>query len=331
MVVGGDRASRGPGAAEWYGASAEGNWEGKNILWRPALAEIARPTEIDDARLLLLERRQHRPRPGLDAKVLTEWNAMAISALASAGTAFGQPAWTEAAAGTAEVLMAQLRRPDGRWLRSWRPAPAGAGQRDDKAGPLAYAGDYAWLVEAFTRLGEATGQSSWTSVASETARSLLELFWDKDVGGFFTYGNDAEELIARMKDLYDGATPSANATAAVALARLGELTGDDRLIDAASQTVDVMAPALSRPPRPSRAWPWPPATFHPPAARWSSHLSKRPSSVPCGNVSCRTRSWPGGSPTHPRSGKAARARSRAARPTCARATHAGSRSANPTR
>jgi uncharacterized protein len=173
---------------------------------------------------------------------------MAISALAYAGTAFGQPAWTEAAAKTARVLLAQLRRPDGRWLRSWRPALAGAGQRDGKAGHLAYAGDYAWLVEAFTRLGEATGQSSWTSAASETARSLLELFWDKDAGGFFTYGNDAEELIARMKDLYDGATASANATAALALARLGELTGDDRLIDVASQTVNVMAPALSRAP-----------------------------------------------------------------------------------
>ena len=113
---------------------------------------------------------------------------------------------------------------------------------------LAYAGDYAWLTEAFTRLGEATGRSVWTQRAAETASSLLELFWDKEAGGFFTYGNDAEDLIARMKDLQDGATPSTNATAAVALARLGELTGETAFTEAARQTIGMMASALSRVP-----------------------------------------------------------------------------------
>ena len=115
-------------------------------------------------------------------------------------------------------------------------------------GLLAYAGDYAWLTEAFTRLGEATGRSSWTHLASETATSLLDLFWDKETAGFFTYGNDAEDLIARMKDLQDGATPSANATAALALARLGELTGETSFVDAAVQTVALMASPFSRVP-----------------------------------------------------------------------------------
>ena len=261
----------GPGASAWYGASAGGNWEGKNILWREGLADIARPPEIDQARLLLFERRQGRPRPGLDGKVLTEWNAMAIAALAYAGTTFGEPAWVEAAASTAELLLGRLRRPDGRWLRSWRPdAAAHAGDsasnadRADTADRadgadgaasggagrtyLAYAGDYAWLTEAFTRLGEATGESRWTNSAREVASTLLELFWDEETGGFFTYGNDAEVLIARMKDLYDGAVPSANATAALALARLGELTGEASFSHAAARTVDLMSPALSRAP-----------------------------------------------------------------------------------
>jgi uncharacterized protein len=279
----------GPAAAEWYGASAEGNWEGKNILWRPGVADIARPPDVEQARQLLLERRRGRPRPSLDAKVLTEWNAMAVAALAYAGTAFGQPAWVSAAAQTAEVLIEHLSRPDGRWLRSWRPdADPGAsdarypghatdgseaaglsnasdsgdgGDGDGRDGRwhkaasggagrsyLAYAADYAWLVEAFTRLGEATGQSRWTGAAQEAASALVDLFWDKENGGFFTYGDDAEVLIARMKDLYDGAVPSANATAALALARLGELTGDAGLTDVATQTVDVMAPALARAP-----------------------------------------------------------------------------------
>ena len=105
----------GPGASAWYGASADGNWEGKNILWRAGLGDIARPPEIDQARLLLLERRSGRPRPGLDGKVLTEWNAMAIAALAYAGTAFGEPAWVEAAAGDRRAP-ARATAPPGRPL-----------------------------------------------------------------------------------------------------------------------------------------------------------------------------------------------------------------------
>ena len=233
-------------AVEWYGASPEGNWEGKNILWRSGIGAIARPPDIELARLSLLERRSKRPRPGLDDKVLTEWNAMAISALAYAGSAFAQPTWVSAAAATAELLLAKLRRPDGRWLRSWRPgAQAGAGAGGRR---LACAGDYAWLVEAFTRLGEATGQAKWANAAREAASFMLGLFWDEQGGGFFTSGSDAEPLIARMKDVYDGAVPSANATAVLALARLGELTGEPQFTDVAQQTVGSMAPAMSRSP-----------------------------------------------------------------------------------
>jgi uncharacterized protein len=234
----------GRAASEWYGASAEGNWEGKNILWRPGIGSIARPADIELARLSLLERRAKRPRPGLDVKVLTEWNAMAIAALAYAGSAFAQPTWVVAAVTTAEVLLAELRRPDGRWLRSWRPgSEAGAGGRH-----LACAGDYAWLVEAFTRLGEATGQAKWANAAREAADVMLGLFWDEQGGGFFTSGSDAEPLIARMKDIYDGALPSANATAVLALARLGELTGQPHFTDVAQQTIGFLGPAMSRVP-----------------------------------------------------------------------------------
>ena len=56
-------------AAEWYGASVDGNWEGRNILRRPVRAELARPAEIESARRDLFERREQRVRPGLDDKV----------------------------------------------------------------------------------------------------------------------------------------------------------------------------------------------------------------------------------------------------------------------
>jgi uncharacterized protein YyaL (SSP411 family) len=184
--------------------------------------------------------REQRIRPSLDDKVVTEWNAMAVAALAEAGAAMGRSDWVETAQEIAEFLLSSLRRNDRRWLRAWQGGRAGR--------HLAYAVDYAWLVDAFTRLAEATGKARWMAEARVVADELLGLFWDGTDGGFFTSGNDAEALIVRSKDTYDGATPSANSVAAVALVRLGALSGDERYTDAGATVVDAMVPLLTRHP-----------------------------------------------------------------------------------
>ena len=114
----------GPEAAAWYGVTAAGNWEGRNILVRPSRGELRRPASVEAGRAALLERRASRVRPGLDDKVLTEWNAMAVSALAESGAAMGRGYWIAEAEDVALFLLAALRRPDGRWLRSWQDGTA---------------------------------------------------------------------------------------------------------------------------------------------------------------------------------------------------------------
>src|SRR5690606_20926989 len=109
--------------------------------------------------------------------------------------------------------------------RSW--------QADAGARHLGYAADYAAMVDAFTRLAEATGAARWIREATSTADGLLERFWDDEDGGLFTTGDDAEQLITRPKDLLDNATPSANSLAAVALQRLAALTGIERYYERA--------------------------------------------------------------------------------------------------
>ncbi len=207
-------------ATAWWGVTKAGNFEGSNILHRPVRGDLVRPPEIETARRLLFEAREQRVRPGLDDKVLTEWNAMFVSALAEAGAAFDRPEWLDAAAATADFLLSSLRL-EGRWRRSWQ-----AGRTNERL--LAYAVDHAWLVDAFTRLAEARGEARWIAAARDAADSMLDLFTDPDAGGLFTVGRDAEQLIVRQKDYYDGATPSANSVAAVALLRLGALTGEAR-------------------------------------------------------------------------------------------------------
>jgi uncharacterized protein YyaL (SSP411 family) len=225
-------------AAAWYGVTGEGNFEGRSILHRPLDAPLARPPAIERARRRLLEARSERVRPGRDDKILTEWNAMWCSALAEAAGATGSVPWREAAVETAEFLLAQLRRADGRWLRSWQ---------DGRAAHLAYAADYAWLVDCFVRLAELTGEQRWLAEADVAADAMLGLFAG-DGGGLFTTGHDAERLIVRPRELFDGVTPAASSVAAVALCRLGSLTGDATRLDAATSLVAAAADILETSP-----------------------------------------------------------------------------------
>ena len=227
----------------WYGVTEEGNFEdsGHSILNRiHARGELLRPSDIEDARARLFAAREQRVRPGLDDKVLTEWNGLMLATLAEAAAATGRADWLAAAVANGEFLLAQLRREDGRWLRSW--------QADGGARVLAYAADYGALLDGFVRLAEATGEARWITAAGATADGLLDLFWDDESGGAFTNGRDAEQLVAATKDLMDNATPSANSLAAVGLSRLSALTGEDRYREAADSALRLTAPLVARHP-----------------------------------------------------------------------------------
>ena len=215
---------------DWWGVTKQGDIEGRSVLHRPLGATLARPPEIEAGRMALAAARRRRPQPARDEKVLTEWHAMFTAALAEAAWACGEESWALRALGAAEHLFSHNRRPDGRWLRSAR------------SGVPAFAGDYAWVLECATRLATSTGEERWIGPAEETADGLLELFWDEGRGGVFTTGRDAEALLVRQKDVTDGALPSANAAAAVALLRLGALTGADRWTDAGARIAELALP-----------------------------------------------------------------------------------------
>jgi uncharacterized protein YyaL (SSP411 family) len=227
-------------AASWYGVRPEGNFEGgATVLSRPVRGDLLRPPRVEEARRRLLERRCRRVRPALDDQVLGEWNAMFLSSLAEAASATGRADWREAAVTLGAFLHEALRRPDGRYLR--RP------ERDGPS-PLAFASDYAWLVDAFGRLAELTGEAVYLSRAREAAQALLELFVDERDGTLFGTGRDAAGLVVRTKELADGSVPSASSTAALALARLGALAEDEAMLLAAARVLDGLAPLMTEHP-----------------------------------------------------------------------------------
>jgi uncharacterized protein YyaL (SSP411 family) len=236
-AVGNDLADA---AMQWYGVTPAGNFEGANILHRPVRGDLTRTDEIEAARAALFDARTRRNRPGLDDKVLTEWNALMLATLAEAAGACDRPDWLAAAVANGEFLLTHLRRPDGRWLRSW--------QADTGAKHLALAADHAALLEAFIRLAEASGQARWVTAAVETADAMLDLFWDPEHGGLYTTGEDAEALVVRAKDLLDNATPSANSMAAVGLYRLAALTGEARYSNHADRILLLAGPMAAQHP-----------------------------------------------------------------------------------
>jgi uncharacterized protein YyaL (SSP411 family) len=227
--------------ADYYGVAPGGNFEGRSILNRiQARGEETRPPRIEEARRRLFEARTQRERPGLDDKVLTEWNALMLGTLAEAAAATGRSDWLDAAEANGEFLVRELRRDDGRWLRSW--------QADHGARHLAFAADHAAVVDAFVRLAEATGQARWIDEARSTADALIDLFWDDERGGVFTTGSDAERLVARNKDLMDNASPGANSLAAVGLLRLAALTGEPRYRSRAEDILRLAGPLAAQHP-----------------------------------------------------------------------------------
>ena len=229
----------------YYGITERGNFEGANILHVVDRAEEP-PAAVQRARRALFERRAQRVRPGLDDKVLLAWNALTARALAEAGAAFDRPEWIDAARENVAFLLANLRRDDGRFLRSWQETAAivpGQG----RARHLAYADDYAALLGAVITLAE-LDDAGWLDEATRIAGELLRLFHDDAAGGFFTTGVDAPALIVRPKDYEDNATPSENSLAAGALLRLAALTGETSYERVASEVLDAMAPVVGRHP-----------------------------------------------------------------------------------
>ncbi|MFM9119892.1 MAG: thioredoxin domain-containing protein [Acidimicrobiaceae bacterium] len=215
-------------AFDHYEISDAGNFEGKNIPTRlNHRGDFKRSPAIDEIRSKIFNARNKRKRPLLDDKILTEWNAMMSSSLIEAANLLERKDWLQVAEQNCEFLFRELRINDQKtevpkWARSW--------QRNGlpKARHRALACDLAHLVDAFTRLAEATGKSIWISRSIEVADQLIADYWDEKNGGLFTIATDAEQLVVRQKDLLDNATPSANSVAANALLRLGALTGKEK-------------------------------------------------------------------------------------------------------
>jgi hypothetical protein len=230
-----------------FDVTTKGNFEGKNILHisRP-LEEIARVTGVPLERLQavvekgkarLWAMRENRIKPARDEKILTAWNGMALRAFAVAGAALDRADYLAVAQYNASFVLANLRRPDGRVLRSWK---------DGKATLSGYLEDYAQLADGLLSLHAVDGNPRWLNEALHLADEMLALFWDDSLGAFYDTANDHEQLITRPRDFGDNATPSGTSVATEVLLKLAALTGNETYRTRAEQVLGGLATVLRR-------------------------------------------------------------------------------------
>ena len=248
-------AALGPDAADFaaeYDVTAAGNFEGHNILNRlkhlprstngPAAKGHAAADQIDAAarfsmlRGKLLEIREKRIRPGLDDKVLADWNGLMIAALVNAGLILDEPAWIVLARRAFNFIAAKMT--DGERLgHSWRQG---------KLTLPGLASDYANMIRAALALYEANGEGALLEQALRWQRALDAHYADRDSGGYYLSADDAGDLVVRPHSTADDATPNPNAVAAGNLVRLAALTGDEQWRTKADRLIEGIVSAQAR-------------------------------------------------------------------------------------
>jgi len=232
----------GPDAGEFfarhYDVTDEGNFEGHNILNR--LKGVPR-SEADESRLsslrnILLDARSGRIRPGLDDKVLADWNGLMIAALVNAAVILDEPKWL-AMAKRAFGFIADTMSKGDRLGHSWR---------DGKLLFPGLASDFAAMTRAALALFEATGERRYLDHALAWQNAFDAHYADADTGGYYLSADDASDLVLRPHSTSDDATPNPNAVAAQNLVRLAVLAGDDACRSKADRLIENILSAAER-------------------------------------------------------------------------------------
>ncbi len=194
---------------------------------KTSLAELL--GQIEPLRARLFEARRQRQPVLTDRKILTDWNGMAIAGVAEAGRLLPEPAFVARASRAAEGVL-ELLRPGGELLHV---------KRGEQRPVAALLSDYVFLVRGLLALDRAAPGEGWLALAADLTAEQIDRLEDPE-GGFFTAAA-SDQVLCRSKEAFDGATPAANAIAALNLIELGERTGEERWREAAARTLRAFA------------------------------------------------------------------------------------------
>lgn len=219
----------------YYDISERGNFEGKNI------PNLINEKNLPQRKIFLAQKnklfdlREKRIHPFKDDKILTSWNGLMIAAFSIAARVLDNSQWAKDASQSADFILKKMKKKDGRLLARYRKG---------EAAYLGYIDDYAFLTWGLIELYQASFQPKYLLEALHLSHDLITHFQDEEKGGFFLYGDDAEQLIARPKEIYDGATPSGNSVTALNFLRLARLTGQQEWEEKAMKIFQAFGQAV---------------------------------------------------------------------------------------
>jgi len=220
-----------------FGMTPKGQLDGRNVLHLNMKVETLAEAEnipifeadhiLKKGKETLFKAREKRTRPDTDEKIITSWNGLMITALATGYAVLGEKKYIDTAKRCAEFI----------WSQQWKDKKLHRIYKDGKTSIAGCLEDYAYFLEALVTLYETSLQSEWINKARQLADVMIEEFWDKEEGGFFLSGKSGEQLVSKLKNPADEAMPSANAIASMALLKLGRLTGDKNYLEKSEETV----------------------------------------------------------------------------------------------
>ena len=240
----------GPGGEEFcsfFQVSEDGNFEdGLNVLWRTVSEEdftflYSNRSHSDmhkyivESKRKLTEVRDRRVKPGLDDKILTSWNALMTKGLIDAYRTFDQPEMLKLAYDNATFISEKMLDSEGKLWHTYK---------NGKVHIDGFLDDYAFTIEAFVALYEATFHENWLEKAKKLADYAISHFYDESEGLFHFTSDLNEKLIARKKEIMDNVIPSSNAAIAMAFKRLAALFGDDKYEKIVKRMLSVAEPLI---------------------------------------------------------------------------------------
>ncbi|MFT4062150.1 MAG: thioredoxin domain-containing protein [Edaphocola sp.] len=213
-----------PAVAGWLGILPEGNWEHTNILSLVfSDGEIAASHNLglaewqsmkQQALLALLQQRNKRIRPATDDKILLAWNALMLQALCDAYVAIQEKNYLHIATRLADWLWHNFYSEAEGLLHTYKNGQAQIAAKLD---------DYAYFIKALWQLFSITGKEEQALRALTLLREADDLFLAEDKTFYYFSSTKQADILVRKIDLYDGATPSANAIMMENLWALGHL------------------------------------------------------------------------------------------------------------
>jgi uncharacterized protein YyaL (SSP411 family) len=220
----------------YYGVTADGNFNGQNILHVVADAPPRAPSIIKQAKAALRKKREQRVKPGRDEKVLTSWNGLMLTSLAEAACVLDRQDYLVAAVDNGSFLLDSMLA-DGHLRHTYK---------NGKAKIDGYLQDYALVIDGLLALHQATFSGEWLRQAIRLAGVMVEQFWDEAVSTFYDTSQKQQNLFVRPRSTFDGALPSGSSAATTALLKLARLTDNKHFEQVAAQSLRSIQESVSQ-------------------------------------------------------------------------------------